>query len=125
MTTDTTDVTVTPLDREIAPVVHAAVIALQVLDGDECPALPWPCESEEVRELTVRGVALARAGWSPEALHEAWCDGKRAQGWVFGESKDRALRTHPCLRPYGELPACQQVKDRLLQAVTLAMAGRP
>ena len=122
--TNAGEVAVTPVDWLIAPVVHAAVIVLQTLDGDECPALPWSCESPEIQQLTVRGVALARSGLSPEELHDAWCDGKRAQGWVYGETKDRALKTHPCLVAYAELPERQQAKDRLLRAITVALTGQ-
>jgi RyR domain len=111
-------------DEEIAPVVHAAMIALQAVDGDECPSPPWASEDPAVQALTVRGVALARSGLPAEALHEAWCDGKRAQGWTYGEVKDRTARTHPCLVPYRQLPERQQAKDRLLRAITIALTAQ-
>lgn len=109
-------------DEEVARVVHEANRALQDIDGDECPSPPWASEDPAVRALTVRGVALARAGRSPEELHEAWCDGKRADHWVYGEVKSSAAKTHPCLVPYRELPENQQAKDRLLHAIVTALA---
>lgn len=111
-------------DEEIARVVHEANRALQAVDGDECPSPPWASEDPAVQALTVHGVALARAGASPEELHEAWCDGKRAQGWTYGEVKDRTARTHPCLVPYRELPERQQAKDRLLRAIAAALTAQ-
>lgn len=111
-------------DEEVARVVHEANRALQDIDGDECPSPPWASEDPAVRALTVRGVALARAGLPAEALHDAWCDGKRAQGWVYGPIKDRLARTHPCLLPYCLLPERQQAKDRLLRAIAGALTAQ-
>lgn len=108
-------------EEEIARVAHEANRGVQDMDGDECPSPPWASEDPDVRALTVRGVALARAGLSPEQLHEAWCDGKRAQGWTYGPVKDRTAKTHPCLVPYRELPENQQAKDRILHAIVTAL----
>ena len=108
----------------LARVAHEANRALQDDDGDECPSLPWACEDPATRALTARGVALARDGLSPAELHEAWCDGKRAQGWVYGETKDRILKTHPCLVPYDQLPEHQQVKDRVLRAIVTELIAQ-
>ena len=111
-------------DEEIARVVHEANRAIQDIDGDESPSPPWACEDPAVRALTIQGVRLARAGHTPEELHDAWCDGKRAQGWTYGDTKDRTLKTHPCLVPYRLLPRRQQAKDRVLRAITLALAAQ-
>lgn len=110
-------------DEQVASVVHAANCAIQALDGDECPSPPWESLDPQTRALTVRGVRLARLGMTPERLHEAWCDGKRAQGWVHGESKDPVARTHPCMIPYADLPEHQRAKDRLLSVITRELAG--
>lgn len=111
-------------DEEVARVVHEANRAIQDIDGDECPSPPWASEDPAVRALTIRGVRLARGGLPPEALHDAWCDGKRAQGWVYGETKDRTLKTHPCMVPYAQLPQRQQAKDRILRAITVALTAQ-
>jgi len=116
---------VTYTDEEVARVVHEANRALQAVDGDECPSPPWASEDPAVRALTVRGVGLVwRYGLSPEALHDAWCAGKRAQGWTYGEVKSSAARTHPCLVPYRQLPERQQAKDRLLRAIAVALTAQ-
>lgn len=113
-------------DEEIARVVHEANRALQEVHGDECPSLPWACESPDIREITLRGVRLARSGLTPEELHEEWCDAKRAQGWVHGEVKDAGAKphpTHPCLVPYGELPAHQRHKDMVFLALVKGLSA--
>ena len=111
-------------DEQIAMAAHAACMALQAMDGDEDPAQPWACEDPGIKAVTVEGVRRARAGMTPGQLHEAWCAAKRAQGWTYGPVKDRVARTHPNLVPYGELPEHQQVKDRLLAAITAALSGQ-
>jgi hypothetical protein len=57
------------------------------------------------------------AGETPEQHHEAWRARLTALGWVYGERKDYEARTHPCLRPWRELPREQQVKDMVFLAV--------
>jgi hypothetical protein len=69
----------------------------------------------------INGVALALTGATPEQLHESWLAQKASEGWVYGERKDSVNKTHPCLVPYGQLPADQQRKDALFQAVVQAL----
>jgi hypothetical protein len=114
---------VTYTDEEVARVVHEANRALQDIDGDESPSPPWASEDPAVRALTVHGVALARSGLPAGALHEAWCAGKRAQGWTYGAVKSSTAKTHPCLIPYAELPGHQQAKDRVLHAIVTALTA--
>ena len=74
------------------------------------------------RESAMAGVQGVLDGKivTPEAQHEAWCAQKVADGWVCGETKDAKQKTHPCLVPYHELPAEQQMKDHLFRAVATA-----
>ena len=65
--------------------------------------------------------ALAHPDAPPSAQHEAWADDKVEQGWVYGETKDPEVRTHPCLVPYDDLPADQRVKDHAFRAVVATM----
>lgn len=110
-------------DEEIAQAVHAANSVLQRIHGDSAPSLPWDCESEHIRQSAVEGVRRARKGATPEQLHEAWCEFKRAGGWVYGEVKDPDAKTHPCLVPYADLPPEQRDKDRLFLAVVEALSS--
>lgn len=54
---------------------------------------------------------------TPEQSHESWLAEKKADGWVYGDVKDTEKKTHPCFRPYAELPESQRVKDYLFKGV--------
>ena len=110
--------------ERIARVVHEVNRAMQDDHGDEMPSQPWHAEDGHIRQLTMDGVRRALAGpaLTPRRSHEAWCEAKRAAGWVYGPEKDPILKTHPCLRPYGDLPAYQQAKDRVFLAIVRELA---
>lgn len=57
----------------------------------------------------------------PQASHENWLAEKERDGWVYGPVKDPVKREHPCFRPFSELPANQQAKDRLFKAIVDAL----
>ena len=110
--------------EDIARVIHAANRELQIIQGDPAPSAPWDqADSYQVREV-IAGVqeVLANPDLTAEASHELWCDRMRADGWVHGEVKDPDRKTHPTLLPFGQLPAEQQLKDRLFIAVVRALA---
>ena len=100
-------------DEEIAlaKIVHEAARGLQDVQGDECPAPPWACAPAYMQATCLDGVRRAMAGETPEQHHEAWCEFKRERDWTWGPVKSEDLKTHPCLVPFGELPAYQQAKD--------------
>lgn len=102
---------------DIARVCHEANRGVQLATADPAPSPPWDDAPEWQQQSAIDGVRQALAGDDPEQLHEAWCEAKRADGWTYGEVKDAAAKTHPCLVPYANLPAEQQVKDRLFLAV--------
>jgi hypothetical protein len=108
-------------DEQIAHVVHEANRALQVIQGDPAPSLPWLCETPEIRANAIAGVRAARDGVSPRVLHETWCRDKTEHGWTYGPVKDAVARTHPCLVPYDQLPDGQREKNRVFIAVVEAM----
>lgn len=83
----------------------------------------WDDAPEWQRESAIKGIEGALAGNTPEQQHQSWMDQKVADGWVYGPVKDPEAKTHPCLVPYAELPAEQQVKDHLYMAVVKAAAG--
>lgn len=107
--------------EDIARVCHEANRAWQHVTADEAPSPPWDQAPAWQRESAVEGVRQALAGASPEDLHEAWCEHKFAEGWRYGETKDLAAMTHPCLVPYDELPEEQRRKDALFAAVVAAL----
>lgn len=91
--------------------------------------LSWEIAEQWQRESAIRGVQFVlvqlRNGEAigGDAQHEAWWRHKRETGWTFGAVKNAELKTHPCMRPYNELPASQRAKDTLFTAIAVALLG--
>ena len=68
--------------------------------------------SESLVELTEK---MARN------VHEVWAAGRLADGWVWGEGRNDALKTHPCLIPYDELSESEREYDRHTAIETLKL----
>jgi hypothetical protein len=107
---------------EIARVCHEANRAVQIITGDPLPSDHWDDAEDWQRESAVEGVVKAMEGYTPEQLHESWCEFKIADGWGYGEVKDAVAKTHPCLVEYSALPADQQIKDHLFEAIVKVLA---
>ena len=45
-------------------------------------------------------------------VHEVWAQNRMEQGWTYGEERCDALKQHPCLIPYEELPEVEKAYDR-------------
>ena len=45
-------------------------------------------------------------------VHDVWAAGRIAEGWTWGPVRDDALKQHPCLVPYEELPDSEREYDR-------------
>lgn len=101
----------------IARIVHQANQALQAALGEEVGP-QWAHAPQWMRESAESGVRLAAQGHGPEAMHQSWMDERLANGWTYGETKDEAAKTHPCLVPYDQLPAEQRAKDHLFLAIS-------
>lgn len=108
-------------DEEIARVCHEANSAYCALIGDPCLA-PWSLLDYDTQQSIIKGVnfTLSQAA-TPESQHEAWRQTRIGQGWQLGPVLDREQKIHPNLIPYRELPAAQQVKDRLFMAIVHAL----
>jgi hypothetical protein len=111
--------------EQIAWVCHEANRALQGITGDPAPSPAWDDAPEWQRASAIAGVVEALRGATSAELHQAWCDLKVAEGWTFGLVKDVEARTHPCLVPYGDLPAEQRVKDELFGSIVRALSASP
>ena len=83
---------------------------------------PWMDAEDWQRDSTCRGVQVALDGATPEEQHEAWCQDKLEDGWVYGLVKDEIEMTHPSLVPYGNLPETERVKDELFVMVVRVLA---
>lgn len=91
--------------------------------GDTTDRPAWADLDDEARfagvECVVRCAAMVTLDkdMTAESQHKAWCTARRMAGWTHGEKIDRALKTHPCLVDYENLPAAERVKDNLFIAV--------
>jgi len=84
-------------------------------DWARCP--PW------YKASMFTGVREAIGGNTPEKSHECWLRCKEADGWVYGETKDITKKTHPCMRPWDELLAEQQMKSVIFCTAVATMLG--
>lgn len=107
-------------ETDVAQICHEANRALQIVQADPTnpPSDPWDVTSAEIQASAASGVHIRlTTGATPEQMHQSWCDLKLATGWTYGSVKNEALREHPCLLPYDQLPPGQQLKDALFSAI--------
>lgn len=109
-------------DEQIARVTHEANRAYCVALGD-FSQVEWEVAPVWQQDSAIAGVAAKRANPSMTAAdqHESWLAHKVTDGWVYGEVKDADAKTHPCMVPYGQLPAKQRAKDHIFGAICAAM----
>lgn len=107
----------------IAKVCHQANQAFRSALGQD-PGPDWTQCTSEQQHTTMVGVeaVLDDNRISAADLHQSWVDDLTAKGWVHGPVKDMALKTHPCLVPYHELPPYERYKDKLFASIVKALA---
>ena len=54
-------------------------------------------------------------------VHEVWAQSRLSQGWVYGPERSDALKTHPSLIPYEDLPEVEKQYDRDTAVGTLKL----
>jgi class 3 adenylate cyclase/tetratricopeptide (TPR) repeat protein len=54
-----------------------------------------------------------------EHAHDIWAKQRLTDGWTLGPKRDDALKQHPCLIPYAELPESEKRYDRNAALETL------
>lgn len=52
-------------------------------------------------------------------VHETWASGRLNEGWTYGPERNDALKQHPCLIDYSELPESEKEYDRNTATETL------
>ena len=57
-------------------------------------------------------------------VHEVWAQSRMEQGWTYGEERNDALKHHPCLVPYDELPEIEKAYDRDTALGTLKLISK-
>lgn len=108
---------------EIARVCHEVNRAYcQALGDDSQPT--WEHAPDWQITAAIEGVRmhLEHPEAGPQASHESWLRQKRAEGWEYGALKDPAIKQHPCMVAFDELPREQQAKDYIFRAVVHALA---
>ena len=120
MNDDAAGTTLKPL--LIAEICHEANAAYcRTLADYSQPA--WDDAPEWQRESALAGVQAIIDGRvvEPEDSHNSWLEQKQAEGWTYGAEKDPEKKTHPCMRPFYDLPWEQQRKDCLFLAIVQAL----
>ncbi len=56
-----------------------------------------------------------------ENVHENWAKGRISDGWTYGDKRDDANKTTPCLVPYQELSEAEKEYDRNTAIETLKL----
>ena len=80
--------------------------------------IPQPIDTSDVElpaELTPLIEDMARN------VHEVWAQNRISEGLTYGPVRDDALRHHPCLVPYDELPESEKQYDRATSQETLKL----
>lgn len=109
--------------HEIARMCHEANRTWCEINGD-ASQLSWGRAEGWQTQSAIAGVMfrLENPSAPTSATHEAWMADKAAQGWRRGDVKDPSAKTHPCMVPFGDLPAEQRMKDVLFGALVRSMA---
>lgn len=111
--------------EEIAELCHEVNRAYCEALGDKSQK-SWSEAPEWQRVSALKGVEmhLNNPNASPADSHNSWLAEKVATGWVKGDVKDEAKKTHPCCVPYEELPKEQQAKDYIFRAIVKTLGHR-
>ena len=83
--------------------------------------VPQPIDTSDVRlpeELNELVEQIAKN------VHEVWAQSRLQQGWTYGEERSDALKLHPCLVPYEELPEVEKDYDRDTAFGTLKLISK-
>ena len=59
-----------------------------------------------------------------ENVHEVWAQSRISQGWTYGAERSDALKQHPCLVSYNELPEVEKAYDRDTALGTLKLIAK-
>lgn len=110
----------------IAQACHEANRAYCQSIGDHSQP-PWYDAPQWQKDSAIKGVMLIaeKPETTPADSHASWSAQKIADGWVYGPTKDAEKKTHPCLRPYDELPIEQRAKDYLFGMTARYNLGLP
>lgn len=72
---------------------------------------PRPLDTSRVSLSPEQSALLERLASN---AHEVWAAKRVEDGWSHGPARDDALKKHPCLVPYEQLPESEKAYDRVL-----------
>ena len=71
--------------------------------------VPQPVDTRDVELLDELNELVEQMA---KNVHDVWAQNRMEQGWTYGEERSDALKQHPCLIPYEELPEEEKMYDR-------------
>lgn len=71
--------------------------------------IPQPIDTSDIQLPEELNVLIEKMS---KNVHEVWAKNRIEQGWNYGETRNDALKQHPCLVPYEELPEVEKKYDR-------------
>ena len=71
--------------------------------------VPQPMDTSDIQLLEELNGLVEQIA---KNVHEVWAQSRLSQGWSYGEERSDALKHHPCLIPYEELPEVEKAYDR-------------
>ena len=80
--------------------------------------IPQPVDTSDVQlpeELNALVEDMAKN------VHEVWAQNRIQQGWIYGPERNDALKHHPCMVAYEELPEQEREYDRDTAVETLKL----
>jgi len=109
------------LEQVVADVARRAVFVYETCRLEAIASLrPIVPETWEQRDLAFREqfvrvierlCAADAPPTTPEREHESWMRAYEEMGWKWGPVRDVSAKTHPDMRPFGELPEAERHKD--------------
>lgn len=80
--------------------------------------IPNPVDTTEVKLPEELNLLVEKMS---KNCHEVWAKTRMNQGWTYGSARNDAMKKHPCLVPYEELPESEKVFDRNTSLETLKL----
>ena len=111
--------------EQLSELVHETLSRYRVLIGETAHP-SWTEAGDDMRSSTRKNVTAhldALASGRPLAAshsHDKWMEERKGAGWVYGVPRDNAMKIHPSLVPYEQLPMNERLKDHILNGLCLA-----
>ena len=83
--------------------------------------VPQPMDTSDIQLPEELNVLIERMA---KNVHEVWAQSRIKQGWRYGNERSDALKQHPCLIPYEELPEVEKAYDRDTALETLKLISK-